>query len=58
MREAELAYRDIRSGNPHRLRVLDGRVVSTGMVARVKEKMRMSRDRQIGRCAPRPAWSS
>jgi len=48
VREADALYRQFKAGNPQRLRIVNGRVVETGIVARLAGLMRMSLARQIG----------
>ena len=47
VREADAAYREIRAGNPRHLRIVNGRVAATGIVARMKEMLRTSLSTQI-----------
>ncbi len=47
VRETDAVYREIRNGNPRRLRIVKGRAVSTGVVARLKELTTMSLPTQI-----------
>ncbi|MYM29074.1 PAS domain-containing protein [Duganella sp. CY15W] len=47
IREADAVYREIKAGNPRHLRIVNGRAVSTGMVARAKEMLRTSLSTQI-----------
>jgi aerotaxis receptor len=48
VREADELYRQFKAGNPRRLRIVNGRVVATGIAARLAGLMRMSLARQIG----------
>ncbi|OEZ56702.1 PAS domain-containing methyl-accepting chemotaxis protein [Duganella sp. HH105] len=48
VREADALYRQFKAGNPQRLRIVNGRAVETGIVARLAGLMRMSLARQIG----------
>ncbi|OFA01616.1 PAS domain-containing methyl-accepting chemotaxis protein [Duganella sp. HH101] len=48
VREADALYRQFKAGNPQRLRIVNGRAVGTGIVARLAGLMRMSLARQIG----------
>ncbi|TFW22287.1 methyl-accepting chemotaxis protein [Duganella callida] len=47
VREADALYREIKGGNPRRLRIVNGRAISTGLAARLRETMRMSLATQI-----------
>ncbi|MFS2138234.1 methyl-accepting chemotaxis protein [Duganella sp. Dugasp56] len=47
VRQADALYRQFKSGNPKRLRIVNGRVVSTGLAARVRDLLRMSLARQV-----------
>ncbi|NVD70536.1 PAS domain S-box protein [Duganella sp. BJB488] len=48
VREADEVYRQFKAGNPRRLRIVNGRAVSTGVVARLAGLLNMSLARQIG----------
>ncbi|MYN18741.1 PAS domain-containing protein [Rugamonas sp. FT107W] len=48
VREADEVYRQFKAGNPRRLRIVNGRVVSTGVMARLGRLLDMSLARQIG----------
>jgi len=48
VREADEVYRQFKAGNPRRLRIVNGRVVSTGVMARLAGVLKMSLARQIG----------
>jgi aerotaxis receptor len=47
VRETDAVYREIKNGNPRKLRIVKGRAVSTGFVARLKELTTMSLPTQI-----------
>ncbi|NVM76668.1 aerotaxis receptor [Duganella sp. SG902] len=47
VREADALYREIKAGNPRRLRIENGRAISTGMVARAQRMLRTSLSTQI-----------
>jgi len=47
VREADELYRQFKAGNPRRLRIVNGRVVATGIVARLAGMLKMSLARQI-----------
>ena len=51
VREADAIYREIKAGNPRRLRIVQGRVESTGIVARVARMMHLSLNSQIAMAA-------
>jgi aerotaxis receptor len=42
VRQADLAYREIKSGNPRRLRILNGRAVGSGIGARIAAAAKLS----------------
>ncbi|RFP12652.1 MULTISPECIES: PAS domain-containing methyl-accepting chemotaxis protein [unclassified Duganella] len=48
VREADELYRQFKAGNPRRLRIVNGRVVATGIVARLMGMLKMPLTRQIG----------
>ncbi|GJI96763.1 methyl-accepting chemotaxis protein [Duganella caerulea] len=48
VREADDVYRQFKAGNPRRLRIVNGRVVSTSVMARLARLLDMSLARQIG----------
>ncbi|WP_332853377.1 methyl-accepting chemotaxis protein [Duganella sp. S19_KUP01_CR8] len=47
VREADELYRQFKAGNPRRLRIVNGRVVATGIVARLAGMLKMALARQI-----------
>ncbi|GJJ05590.1 aerotaxis sensor receptor [Duganella rhizosphaerae] len=47
VREADELYRQFKAGNPRRLRIVNGRVVATGIVARLAGMLKVSLARQI-----------
>ncbi len=47
VREADELYRQFKAGNPRRLRIVNGRVVATGIIARLAGLLKMSLARQI-----------
>jgi aerotaxis receptor len=47
VRETDAVYREIKNGNPRKLRIVKGRAVSTGVAARLKELTTMSLPTQI-----------
>ena len=47
VREADALYREFKAGNPRKLRIVKGRAVSTGLVARLKEMTSASLPAQI-----------
>jgi len=47
VREADALYREFKDGNPRRLRIVHGRVESTGIAARVERMTRLSLNSQI-----------
>jgi len=51
VREADALYREIKAGNPRRLRIVHGRVESSGVAARLGRMMRLSLNGQIGTAA-------
>ena len=48
VREADALYREIKAGNPRRLRIAQGRVESTGIAARLGRMLQPSLNGQIG----------
>ena len=48
VRQADDVYRQFKAGNPRRLRIVNGRVVGTGVTARLAGLLHMSLARQIG----------
>jgi len=47
VRETDAVYREIKNGNPRKLRIVKGRAVSTGLPARIREMTRTSLPTQI-----------
>jgi aerotaxis receptor len=47
VRQADALYRQFKAGNPKRMRIVNGRGVSTGVVARLGDVLRLSLARQI-----------
>ncbi|MES2161233.1 MAG: methyl-accepting chemotaxis protein [Pseudomonadota bacterium] len=47
VREADELYRQFKAGNPRRMRIVNGRVMATGIVARLAGMLKMSLARQI-----------
>ncbi|HEX5342750.1 MAG TPA: methyl-accepting chemotaxis protein [Duganella sp.] len=47
VRAADALYREIKGGNPRKLRIVNGRAVSTGLAARVKQALSISLSTQI-----------
>jgi aerotaxis receptor len=47
VRQADELYRQFKAGNPRRMRIVNGRGVSTGIAARLKRMTRMSLNHQI-----------
>jgi len=47
VRQADDLYRQFKAGNPRRLRIVNGRGVSTGIAARLREMTRLSLNHQI-----------
>ncbi|MYN38178.1 PAS domain-containing protein [Duganella sp. FT109W] len=48
VRETDAAYREIKNGNPRKLRIVKGRAVSTGVLAQLKALTTTSLSAQIG----------
>jgi aerotaxis receptor len=51
VREADALYREIKAGNPRRLRIVHGRVKSTGIAARLGRMLHISLNSQIALAA-------
>jgi len=47
VRTADALYRELKAGNPRKLRIVHGRAVSTGLAARVLDMLRLSLPAQI-----------
>jgi aerotaxis receptor len=47
VRQADELYRQFKAGNPRRMRIVNGRGVSTGIAARLKQMTRLSLNHQI-----------
>ncbi len=47
VRSADALYREIKGGNPRKLRIVNGRAVSTGLAARVRDMLRTGLSTQI-----------
>ncbi|WP_343730504.1 methyl-accepting chemotaxis protein [Duganella sp.] len=47
VRSADALYREIKAGNPRKLRIVNGRAVATGLVARMQNMLRASLSTQI-----------